>query len=133
MQPNTVTLAVDLLNNGTTVPRAYTRFEEFQNRAVYVGPSHTPAARDQVILYRSFPTKSGNFNGVQKTTVKVSEDVVVAGADLATSLSAPAIIEVSFSFPVGLSPEKQLELRQRVVAIVDLDEVMVPLNNQCMI
>lgn len=133
MQNDTITLSVDKLNNGTTTDELYSRFEEFQNRSVYIGENHTPDARNTVSLYRSFPTKNGNFKGVQKTSIKLSKDHVVAGVDGVSQLTAPAIIDISFSFPVGTSVEDQLVMRQRALALLDLDSVMVPLNSQCMV
>jgi hypothetical protein len=133
MQPNQLVLPVDPMNNGTVVPETYERFEEFQNRSVYIGETHVNEARDTVNLYRSFPTKSGNFKGVAKTTVKLSKDVVVAGVDSSTSLTAPAIIEINFSFPVGMTAAAVKVCRQRAVAALDSDEIMDPLNNQLMV
>lgn len=133
MQPNTINLDVDYLNDANTTAEVYERFEEFQNRSVYIGANHTPASRDTISLYRSFPTKNGNFNGTQKTAVKLSLDCSVPGVDAETTLSAPAIVDISFSFPVGVSAADQLKIRQRAIAMVDLDAVMTPLNNQCMV
>jgi hypothetical protein len=133
MQPNTITLNVDILNNGTTVPESYERFEEFQNRAKYIGASHVPEDRDTVDLYRSFPVKSGNFKGVSKTTVKLTKDGVVSGVDGIALLTAPIILEVSFSIPVGTPVADILIARQRAIALLDLDVVMNALNVQLMV
>lgn len=133
MQPNTIVLPVDVLNNGTPVNETYTRFEEFQNRATYIGASHTPDNRDTLSLYRSFPTKSGNFKGVSKTSMKFSKDMAVDGVDSSTSLTAPIIIEISVAVPVGVAAADVLKARQRALALLDLDSVMDPLNNQLMV
>lgn len=134
MQPNTITLSVDKLNDAVApVSEDYERFEEFLNRSVYVGANHSPAARDTITLYRTFPTKNGNFNGVQKSAIKLSEDVSVVGVDSATTLTAPMIMEISFSFPVGVSAADQLAFRQRGLSTIDLDSVVTPLNNQLMV
>jgi len=133
MQPNSITLPVDYLNNGTTTDETYTRFEEYQNRSVYIGENHSPDMRDTISLYRSFPTKNGNFKGVAKTSVKLSVDHTVPGVDGVAQLSAPIIWELSASIPVGVSVEDALKSRQRALAVLDLDAVMTPLNSQLMV
>lgn len=133
MQANTLTLNVDPANDDTIVAEAYERFEEFQNRSVYIGANHAPELRDTISLYRSFPTKSGNFKGVQKTSVKLSKDVQVAGVDGVATLTAPVIIEVSFSVPVGTPAATILQDRQRAVALLDDDTIMNALNIQLMV
>lgn len=133
MQPNTINLDVDYLNNASTTAEAYERFEEFQNRSIYIGANHSPALRDTISMYRSFPTKNGNFNGTQKTAVKLTLDVSVPGVDSETTLIAPAIVEVSFSVPVGVTQAEILKIRQRAIALLDLDTVMDPLNYQLMV
>ena len=132
MQNNTITLAVDVLNNATTVDKVFTRFEEYQNRAVYISDEHSIAERDTLALYRTLPKPSGNFRGVGKSTVKFSKDLSVLGVD-GTSQVAPLIIEVSFSIPVGATVATMLEMRQRAVALLDDDSVMVNLNHLLMI
>ena len=133
MQPNSITLAVDTGNTGTTTDLELERFEEFQNRTVYVSDQHTVGARESMTLYRTFPKASGNFRGTQKSCVKFTLDVVVSGVDGTTELTAPIIMECTFSIPVGATTADVLEMRQRIVALTDLDSVMNPLNNQLMI
>lgn len=134
MQPNVVTLSVDEENDGVgLVNHVFTRFEEYQNRAVYIGDSHSMAAKDTLSLYRTFPKVSGNFRGVSKTAVKFSKDITVTGADGVSTLTAPIIVDVSFSIPVGATVAQVLIARQRALALLDLDAVMDPLNNQLMV
>lgn len=133
MQPSEITLAVDVANNATLVNRVYTRFDQYQNRTVYVGANHTSAVRDSLAFYRSFPRVSGNFKGVDKTSFKITRDMIVTGVDGIASITAPMILEVSFSLPVGVSLATQLELRQQSVALLDRDDIMTPLNSQLLI
>lgn len=133
MQPNVITLPVDTLNNGTPTDESYTRYDAYQNRATYIGASHTADSRDTLTLYRTFPTKNANFKGVMKTSVKFSKDIAVAGVDSSTSLTAPIIFEVNCSIPVGATDAEILLARQRLIALLDLDSVMVPLNSQQMV
>lgn len=133
MQANTLALSVDSLNNGTTTVEQYERYEEHLNRSLYIGANHRPDARDTIGLYRTFPTKSGNFKGVQKSSIKLTQDFQVPGADGVSTLTAPAIIEINFSFPVGMPVADMLKCRQRAIAIQDNDTVCDGLNVQLMV
>lgn len=133
MQPEVITLAVDKANTGTTTDKAYTRFDEYQNRSVYIGPSHDMAAREQLAMYRTFPKVNGNFRGVAKTAIKVTRDKAVTGVDGVSTLTAPMIGDVSFSIPVGVTVADVIELRQEIIALLDLDVIMTALNSQQMI
>jgi hypothetical protein len=118
MQANTITLPVDVLNNGTPSNKVFTRFEEVLNRSTYIGPGHTQVARYLMQLYRAFAKRTGNFLGVSKSEVKITKDFTVLGVD-GTNQVAPAIADASFSIPVGLTAAQMLELRQDLVAALD--------------
>lgn len=133
MQANQISLSVDVANDSTPVVQAYDRYEEFQNRSVYIGANHLPEARNTFALYRTFPSKSGNFKGVSKSAIKFTQDVDVAGVDASTTLSAPIIAEVSFSVPVGATSAELIEIRQRVIAALDDDTFMDSLSIQLMV
>jgi hypothetical protein len=133
MQPNDITLDVDYSNDGNTTAETYDRYEEYQNRSTYIGANHAPEARDQIQMYRSFPTKSGNFKGVSKSSVKLTRDVSVTGVDGVATLTSPIITEISFSIPVGTPAADVLKARQRALAMIDSDDIMDPLNIQLMV
>lgn len=133
MQPNEIVLSVDVANNGTTVGLEYTQSALLENRSTYMSDIHSIDRRDLLQLYRTAPTKQGNFKGVAKTAVKFTKDFLVSGVDGVSSLTSPVIIEVSFSIPVGVSSANITEMRQRAVALLDLDAVMTPLNFQQLI
>jgi len=133
MQDNQLSLNVDPANDATIVAETYSRFQQFENRSVYIGSTHVPEARDMVALYRTFPTKSGNFKGVSKSAVKITEDVEVAGVDSATTLTAPIIIDISFSVPVGTPNAELVNARQRAIALLDDDTLMDSINVQLMV
>ena len=130
MQDNVITLAVDELNNATTVNHVFNRYDLFQNRSVYTGANHQLTARDLLTLYRTQAKASGNFRGVAKTSVKFTQDFAVDAVDGISSLTSPIIAEITFSIPVGVTVADQLVMRQRLIALLDDDAVMVPLNNQ---
>lgn len=130
MIDNTVTLPVDVLNDGVLVNKTFTRYEEFQNRSKYISSSHTLSLRDFFDIYRTTPKKTGNFCGTAKSAVKFTMDVEVPGADSATTLTAPQILEVSFSLPVGSTAEQVVVLRQRAIAFLDNDTLMDRINLQ---
>lgn len=133
MQANQLSITVDAANNGTPAAETYDRYEEYQNRSTYIGATHTPDARDTISLYRTFPTKSGNFKGVSKSAIKLTEDVSVAGVDASTTLTAPIILELSFSVPVGTPTADVVHVRQRALALLDDDTFMDSLNIQLMV
>lgn len=119
MLPDTIQLPVDPANNGTIANLVYTRYDEFQNRSVYNATGHTLAARDTLTFYRSPVKASGNFAGTAKSSSKLSKDYSVPGINSSTSITAPAIVEVSTSFPVGLTTAQMMEMRQRAIALID--------------
>lgn len=129
MQAASITLAVDELNNANDVNHVYTRFDEYQNRSVYNHSSHSLEARDTMTFYRTFAKPSGNFKGMAKSAIKFSQDLSVTGVDGLAALVSPLIAEVSFSIPVGVAVAAQLLMRQRLIAVLDDDTVMVALNN----
>lgn len=118
MQANTITLPVDVLNNGTLVDKDYTRHSEEVNKTVYNGPGHTLQSRNTMTLYRTLPKRVGNFLGSAKTSIKFTRDYAVPGAD-GVNGTVPAILNVDFSLPVGITAAQSLELRQHVVAALD--------------
>jgi len=133
MQDNVISLAVDKLNNGTTIIEDFNRYEEYLNRSVYIGTGHTPDSRNTLAMYRTFPTKSGNFKGVSKSSIKLTKDHMVSGADGVSSLTSPVIVEVNFSVPVGVSAADMKICRQRLIAALDSDEICDALNIQLMV
>jgi hypothetical protein len=133
MLDNVITLAVDVLNDDDTVDYDFTRSQEYVNRTIYTGETHSLVAQDQLTFYRTFPKPSGNFRGTGKSAFKFSQDFSVTGADGLAALTSPVILEVSFSVPVGVAVADQLVARQRAIALLDMDSVMVALMNQLMV
>lgn len=130
MLADQLTLSVDAANNASPANQVYTRYDEYQNRSVYIGADHAPDARNMIGFYRTFPTKSGNFKGVCKTSCKLTQDVSVAGVDSNTTLTSPIILDLSFSVPVGATTADLVEVRQRLLALIDNDSLMNSLNIQ---
>lgn len=118
MLDNEITLPVDVLNNGTTVNKLYVRAEEYLNRTVYTGPAHNLVSRDTLGVYRTPVKKSGPDLGTAKSAIKLTEDITVLNA-VGENVSKPAIVNVDASLPVGITPAKALELRQRTIACLD--------------
>lgn len=133
MQADQLVLPVDTQNTGVTTNETYTRYEEYQNRSVYIGAAHAPDARDMVAIYRTFPTKSGNFKGTSKSAVKLTYDHEVAGVDSSSTITAPVILDISFSVPVGVTAAQLTLIRQRAIALLDDDAFMNALNLQLMV
>lgn len=133
MLDNVITLAVDELNNATTVNHVFDRVDKINNRSIYVGENHVLTARDELSFYRTPQKLSGNFRGVAKSALKFTQDFVVDGVDGVSQLTSPIIAGVTFSVPVGVTAAAQLVMRQRIIALLDDDSIMVPLMNQLQI
>jgi hypothetical protein len=136
MLANTLVLEVDVNHDGTATADAteqFTRYEETQNRTVYIGENHTPGERNLITFSRSTPKRAGNFKGVGKSSVKFTQDITVAGVDSTTNVGSAIIIEVNFSVPVGTTRAQLLAIRQRLVAMLDDDSTMDMLSIQLMV
>lgn len=118
MLDNTITLPVDVASNNTFVNQVFSRDEEYVNRSVYTGPSHTLVARQTLGFYRTPVKKSGTSLGTAKAAFKLTEDITVLNS-LGANTVSPAIVDVFTSFPVGISAAKAMELRQRAIAVLD--------------
>lgn len=119
MLDNSLTIPVDVLDNGTAVPRVYSRYDEYQNRSVYKGPSHSLVSRDTMGFYRTPVKSNGSDNGVAKSAIKLTQDIEVAGKTADASVVKPMIGDVSFSIPVGATAAQTLEFRQRLIGVID--------------
>lgn len=119
MLDNTITIPVDVLNNGTPINRVYTRFQEFLDRSVYKGPQHTLVNRDTLGFYRTPVKSNGSNNGVAKSAAKLTQDISVPGKVASTNVVLPMIGNFDFSIPVGATAAQTLEFRQRMIAVID--------------
>lgn len=119
MLDNTITIPVDILNNGTLSNRVYSRYQEFLDRSVYKGPAHTLSVRDTLGFYRTPIKSGGSNNGVAKSAGKLTQDIVVPGKVTSTDVVLPMIGNFDFSIPVGASAAQTLEFRQRMIAVID--------------
>lgn len=135
MLSNTIEIPVNHDNDDGTTPTVdhqYDRWEETLNRSTYVHTNHTLGAKDQLSFYRTLPKQSGTFRGMAKTAFKFSRDVTVEDSAGGTII-VPQIVHVTFSNPVGVSAADKLLARQRVAALLGLDAIMDPLQNQLMV
>lgn len=127
MLDDSLVIAVDTLNTGTTTDTTYSKYEEQINRSVYIADSHEPGKRDLLTVYRSLPKPVGVFKGVRKSAVKFTVDYEVDDS-AGGIIDCPAIVEISFSLPIGVSAGAILTLRQRAVALLDQDGIMDKIN-----
>lgn len=123
MQDNTITLAVDVANNGTSVDQVFNRYLEETNRTTYRGPGDTLVERNQMAFYRTPPKRSGNYLGSAKSGVKLTLDIDVVQAD-GTTTKAPIIVDLSFSVPVGANPVVSKNRRQHALAVLDREDII---------
>lgn len=133
MQADSIVLPVDPANNSTVVNETFTRYKEMQDRTTYIGLGHVPELRNEMSIYRTFPSRSGNFKGTSKSALKFTQDKEVAGVDSSTTLTAPMILDISFSLPVGVTAAEVKAFRQRAIAALDSDTFMDGLNIQLMV
>lgn len=125
MLDNTITLSVDTTNDDTPENHVFTRYDEYQNRSVYNGPDHSLDTKELLTIYRTPPKPSGNFKGVAKSALKFARDVDVEGKDSTTTVAAVELGEISFSIPIGTTAADAMILRQRMIAALDDDALMV--------
>lgn len=121
MLDNTITLPVDLLNNGTPTDQVFTRFREEPERTEYHGPTHTGAVQDILTLTRKSPVRNGNFLGAYRTKAVFTQSFDVTGYDGTTLKGIVANVSVEMTVPLGLTSAQVLTLRQRVIALLDQD------------
>jgi len=124
MQLNTIVLQVDELDDAVLVPTTYTRFEEIQNRTTYLElDNHSSMKPRKLQLYRSPLSSPGLSFGKQKSAVKFTDGFDVLNKEGATVVEN-ALVNISFSLPVGLSDAQRTLVRERVVAMINDDTVM---------
>jgi hypothetical protein len=70
------------------------------------------------------PNKNGNFRGTGKSGIKFTKDHSVDGVDTTTAVVVPAIIECNTSFPIGMTSAERVEMRQRLIAVLDNDNLV---------
>jgi hypothetical protein len=117
MQPNEISVSVVEEEGQSAVSRTFTRYDEERNKVTYITAGHELAARDIFQLYRTLPKPNGNFPGMGKSALKVTKDIIIPGTD-GSDLKSPTIMEVSFSFPVGMTEEQRFERIETLKALV---------------
>lgn len=131
MLPNSITLAVDTANNGTTANETWSRTSYGTNDSLYVGPlNNTGIIRDQLRFTRSYPQKSGNFAGYLVSTVKFVREIEVEGVNITTLEKRPITVELRVVVPAGATTAEVVEARQRMLALMDNDTIMTAANSQ---
>lgn len=124
MLENTITLGVDIANNATVVDMDFRRYNEFADRSVYISEVHAIEKRDTLTFSRVPPKRSGNLKGVAKSGFKFTMDQVVPGVDETTTVTQPLLGETSFNVPVGTTVDQEILLRQRMIALLNNDVLM---------
>lgn len=101
LQPDTIVFTIDANYVSGTPEAEYTIAQTTLNKLRYEREgSHTLLVQDTLDIYRTYPTKSGSFNGAMKTALKFTVQKEVENA-LGQPVLLPGIAEVSFSVPVG--------------------------------
>lgn len=120
-----IELDVDVANNDTIVEQVLVNAgPDTINRSTFeFSGTHSLVARDIVQFYRTYPKRSGQSRGSAKCAMKFTTDIAVNNSDGSGDIVLPLIGEVSFSLPVGVTPAQTMSLRQRIVSLLDLDDV----------
>lgn len=116
MLDNTITLPVDVANNGTTVDAIFTRDEVVVGRSMYKGPARTSVLGDSLTFFRSKAKRAGAFLGVYKSRLKFSRDFEVPTAEVGKSVIQPALVDINISKPVGVTEGQIVEMIMRGAA-----------------
>jgi hypothetical protein len=129
---DTITLSVDVANDGNLVNSIFTKARTLLNgaRTLFFGPTHETSLPDTLAIYVSDAKPNGNFKGVTRPGLKRTSTIVVPGIDPTTSITSPLIGNVEFSVPVGATSEECMILRQELIAALDDDTIMEPLMMQ---
>jgi len=127
MQDNTITLSVDSANDGNPANQAFVRSRYNLTKSLYTGSGNTVDSRNQLTFTASDPKRSGESRGIAKSALKFTLDVAVLNSSGSGNITLPCIAEVSFAVPVGTTPAQTMEMRQRLVALLDDDAVMAKL------
>lgn len=98
------------INDAAAQAVVYEQSIKADNRSVYVVEDYDFSSLDQFTFYRTPPKVSGNYRGNLKTAVKRSVDLSVVGVDSTTTITAPAIVQISASWPIGSTEEQKAEI-----------------------
>lgn len=111
------------LFEGDAEPTVLHRFDaSVPNKTTYiVEGSHDGATkRDVVVVGRKFPKRSGNFNGTEKVSLKMTKDVTVSGVD-GSDIIAPLIVDLQVAMPVGIVDQEVLDQLARMGDAISID------------
>jgi hypothetical protein len=81
--------------------KTYSAYQVGTNAVTYAGPNNTVSSSDVLKVARVLPKPQKDFAGVMRPSAKLSRDVVT---NEATGTKAVAILELSGSIPVGITP-----------------------------
>lgn len=122
-------------DDGTTpvLNESFTRWQtNGTTKSIYMHSAHNLSVRDLLTFYVTFPKTNGTFKGMAKSAFKFSKDVTVLN-NVGEEIIVPIIGQCNFSLPVGATAEQAMLIRQRMVAMLNDDAVMVPLMEQLMV
>lgn len=125
MQPNTIAYTYDHDNDGgTTAALAVllTRHAEEVNKTTYRTAAHNDTVlQDLGQFYRTAAKRSGDFLGTEKTAFKRTKTHVVPNA-AGIDTKVPAIAELSFSLPYGMTSAQKIAYYMEMVGYLSSSE-----------
>lgn len=127
---NDIILNVDTANNGTTTEETFSLVRPEEGKATYMLDGSALADKEQLTLFASLPKRSGNFLGVVRSSVKATKAISVPSTVSGEDLTSEIIAQVNFSVPEGTTLADLVHIRQRLVAMLDSDALMLELNQR---
>jgi hypothetical protein len=125
MQPNTIAYTYDHDNDGGSTAAlavTLTRHEEELNKSTYRTAAHNDTVQQDLgQFYRTSAKRSGDFLGTEKTAFKRTKTHVVDNAS-GLEIKAPAIAEVSFSLPYGMTVAEKTAVYMELVGYLSSSE-----------
>lgn len=113
MQANIITIQNDPAGNDVIVPEEYTRTQPLLNKTVYEGPQHTLESKDTLTLSRQYAKANAISRGSAKSSIKNTLDVLVPNSKGDGEITMVAVVETTYSLPIGISEADALALCER--------------------
>jgi hypothetical protein len=123
-QSEVIALTVDPANDGNPETQNYANQQRKDTFSLYREENSDLKNRDELRLAATLPKRSGNFPGVVRSEARFTKTVEVEGVDTTTTVAGVATGIISFSLPLGTSAATATLLRQRMIGLLDDDDIM---------
>jgi hypothetical protein len=124
MQPNTITLTVDPLNDDNPESRVVTLHDRVGDRNLYKHVDSDDISRDYVEMFRTAPKASGENRGTRKSLLRATVDFEVPNRSGTGEIVSPCVWGLTAPVVVGMTDNQVLEMRAKMVAFIMTDEFL---------